>query len=192
MTNFDNMMNNMCCNFDDRIEDMCCNFDDTMDDMCCRHSDMDDDCPNHDNCNRSNFRTTIRTEFLIKASPQTICNVLQELCGQEVRIDGYSIQSICDGCSVFRFVVGDSDCQSITDIQLARSILCDLSIQYLEDAIIKVTSRDRSSLELAKLYCALQRKSHVNASYPARTCGLYFQADPIEDALNALKGGICQ
>lgn len=188
-------------------------YHDTLDDYCCGCSDLSDfsdfsSCDNYDDeCNscedilnskftsdctkNSNFNVDLRTELIIKESSQTICNVLQELCNQKIKIDGFLIQAICDHCSVFRFVVGSDDCQKLTDIQVAKSILSNLDICFLEDSIIKVTSRRDSRATLPNLYCALQRNVNVNASYPATTTGLYFQAHPIDEALNTLKALNC-
>lgn len=150
------------------------------------NSNITSDCTNN-----SNFNVDLRTELIIKESPQTICNVLQELCNQKIKIDGFEIQAICDHCSVFRFVVGSDNCQKLTDIQVAKSILSTLDISYLDDAIFKVTSTRNSRVNLANLYCALQRNAQVNAAYPSTTNGLYFQATPIDEALNTLKVSNC-
>ncbi|SCK03221.1 Uncharacterised protein [uncultured Clostridium sp.] len=150
------------------------------------NSNITSDCTNN-----SNFNVDLRTELIIKESPQTICNVLQELCNQNIKIDGFEIQAICEHCSVFRFVVGAADCQKLTDVQVAKSILSTLDISYMEDAIFKVSSRRTTIATLPSLYCELQRNVTVNASYPSLTKGLYFQADPIDEALNTLKVSNC-
>lgn len=188
-------------------------YRDTLGDDCCGCSDCSDfsDFSTYDNyndecnscedilntnfasdcSNNSNFNVDLRTELIIKESPQTICNVLQELCNQKIKIDGFSIQAICNHCLIFRFVVGADDCQKLTDIQVAKSILSTLDISFLEDAIFKVTSGRNSRATLPNLYCALQRNVTVNASYPSTTDGLYFQAEPIDEALNTLKVSNC-
>lgn len=179
--NYNNYDTNNYNNYHNSCDYGCNTFDNTAG---IATANLDSNCqPNSD------YTVDLRTELIIKESPQSICNVLQELCRQNVNIDGYSLQALCDQCSVFRFVPGSDDCQQLTDLQVAQSILSNLNIEYLDDAIFKVTPRSRanSDVNLANLYCALQRNVTVNAAYPATSTGFYFQANPIDEALNTLK-----
>ena len=188
MVDYSNILDDDCCGCSD-FSDF--SSYDNFDDECNRCEDILNTNFASDRTNNSNFDVDLRTELIIKESPQTICNVLQELCNQKIKIDGFEIQAICDHCSLFRFVVCYDNCQKLTDIQVAKSILSTLDISYLDDAIFKVTSTRNSRVNLANLYCALQRNAQVNAAYPSTTNGLYFQATPIDEALNTLKVSNC-
>lgn len=138
------------------------------------------------NNDRNNFFCPdIRTELIINQNSQTVCNILQELNCQDIQIDGYSLQAINDKCTVFRFVVGGPNEQSLTDIDVAKAILCELGVKFLEAPIIKVNTNN--NFNLADTFCALQRNVDVAASYYARTTGAYFQVDEINEALSTLR-----
>lgn len=174
--------------YSDSYENNCdcySNYPNTDRDDCNRRDNDRDDFNRRDN-DRDNFNCPdVRTELIVNQSPQTICNILQELKCQNIQIDGFSIQAICDKCSVFRFVVGGANRQSLTDVDIAKSILCQKDIDFLETAILKVDT-DRN-FNLADAYCALQRNVNVAAAYFGRTDGVYFQVDKLIEAINTLR-----
>lgn len=160
----------------------CC--EETIDDCGCNNP-----CDCCEPCNSccTKFKAVARTEFIVKTTSDKICRLLQKLQKACISLDYVDFQDIRCNQNLFKFVVGTANEETSSDLKKCREILGSMCFCYLENIVVKVTSSDSNPTTIGQMYSALNSCVKIYSFSSALTCGIYFDVDGTDAAIEAME-----
>lgn len=146
---------------------------------------------NEDNFSCRDISIEERTQLSIIENSDTICDLLSEIARKKISLNGYSYLNLNNRCSLFNFVVGNSNKQNLREVKTVKCILDNRCIDFIESKTIRVTLPNSKSGTFAKIYCAVSENLDVFSSFFGEDNSLYIETSDNCRAIKIIKSILC-